>query len=298
MKLVCVIILSVISVIFSSCTFYYKTADINTKLKSSVEQINSNCSLVQQKIEVAKNHFISLNCNVITPTVEKAKGYLSNLENSMQELNKIKISVNNEYLKFSQYSKGKTQIKSNSEEWDKFKETKKIMKQCVKDFDKKGKVINSIAKDYTTFISKEFNSVEYVEVTDLKKKFRIMIDEFNHKEKELYVNLNNQETQVLEIISKNTSSNEDKCKNLSEDLLKISNEKNKVAEIKNEIEQKIIGFEKATSEIKTIYSCSVEWEIVREIELNIANLGSDAYKVFQDLQAIHNHMQEIITSMN
>jgi hypothetical protein len=253
---------------------------------------------VQQKIGVANKDYNSMNCNVITPYVEKAKGYLSNLDKSMQELNRIKTNVNNEYLKFSQYSKGKTQIKSNSEEWKQFKETKKIMKQSVKDFDKKGKEIIGIASDFSSFISKEFNSIKYVDVIELNKKFQIMIEELNIQEKELYVNLNNQETQVQDIISKKANSQAEKCKYLSDDLTKVSSEKKKVTEIKNEINQNVLLFKKSTKGITIISSCSTEWEIVRDIEVKMNNLTGGLQNVIQSLQAIHNHMQEVITSMN
>jgi hypothetical protein len=80
-----------------SCTFYYKTADIDAKLKKAVVQINSNCSSVQTQIETAQKDFNAMKCNSKEANVQKAKEYLLTMETEMKAINQIKANVTAEY---------------------------------------------------------------------------------------------------------------------------------------------------------------------------------------------------------
>jgi hypothetical protein len=113
--LIYISLLGFLTLINSSCTFYYKTSDIDTNLKNAVSQINSNYSTAQNKVNTTQNEFKAMKCNSETLAIKKAKDYLESMENSMAELNEIKANVNSEYAVFVKYSKGKTQIQSNSD---------------------------------------------------------------------------------------------------------------------------------------------------------------------------------------
>jgi hypothetical protein len=296
--LIYISLLGFLTLINSSCTFYYKTSDIDTNLKNAVSQINSNYSTAQNKINTTQNEFKAMKCNSETLAIKKAKDYLESMENSMAELNEIKANVNSEYAVFLKYSKGKTQIQSNSDEWKKLKQTKKALKGASKDFKRKGNSLKKIASDFSEFTSKELGSIQYVDVAIYNKKFDDLQGEFTNQEKELALKVKNNETEVTQIISKKTDTQAEKCKLLQEELSKVLEEKKKVSNLKTKISQSITSFKTSTTGTSRIYSCSTEWEIVKKTEENMNEYQLELQRVIQSLSQIHAHMQEIITSMN
>jgi len=296
--LIYISLLGFLTLINSSCTFYYKTSDIDTNLKNAVSQINSNYSTAQNKINTTQNEFKAMKCNSETLAIKKAKDYLESMENSMAELNEIKANVNSEYAVFVKYSKGKTQIQSNSDEWKKLKQTKKALKGASKDFKRKGNSLKKIASDFSEFTSKELGSIQYVDVAIYNKKFDDLQGEFTNQEKELALKVKNNETEVTQIISKKTDTHAEKCKLLQEELSKVLEEKKKVSNLKTKISQSITSFKTSTTGTSRIYSCSTEWEIVKKTEENMNEYQLELQRVIQSLSQIHAHMQEIITSMN
>jgi hypothetical protein len=296
--LIYISLLGFLTLINSSCTFYYKTSDIDTNLKNAVSQINSNYSTAQNKINTTQNEFKAMKCNSETLAIKKAKDYLESMENSMAELNEIKANVNSEYAVFVKYSKGKTQIQSNSDEWKKLKQTKKALKGASKDFKRKGNSLKKIASDFSEFTSKELGSIQYVDVAIYNKKFDDLQGEFTNQEKELALKVKNNETEVTQIISKKTDTQAEKCKLLQEELSKVLEEKKKVSNLKTKISQSITSFKTSTTGTSRIYSCSTEWEIVKKTEENMNEYQLELQRIIQSLSQIHAHMQEIITSMN
>jgi hypothetical protein len=296
--LIYISLLGFLTLINSSCTFYYKTSDIDTNLKNAVSQINSNYSTAQNKINTTQNEFKAMKCNSETLAIKKAKDYLESMENSMAELNEIKANVNSEYAVFLKYSKGKTQIQSNSDEWKKLKQTKKALKGASKDFKRKGNSLKKIASDFSEFTSKELGSIQYVDVAIYNKKFDDLQGEFTNQEKELALKVKNNETEVTQIISKKTDTQAEKCKLLQEELSKVLEEKKKVSNLKTKISQSITSFKTSTTGTSRIYSCSTEWEIVKKTEENMNEYQLELQRIIQSLSQIHAHMQEIITSMN
>ncbi len=284
--------------LFTSCTVYYKTNDIDQKLKSSVSQVNTNCSSIQSKIGLAQANFNEMNCDAVSPTVQKANEYLKTMETTMQGLNTIKTKVNNEYDNFAQYSKGKTQIQSNSDEWVKFKQTKKNMKSAVKDFQKKGKELSKVSVDFSKFTSEEFAAIRYVDVETYNKKFNQLVDSLIRQEKELFSKLKVQESQIIDVITKKGKTQPEKCKLLNDDLFKVNEEKNNFTAIKSTINQTTTTFRSATVGFSRIYSCSRKWEVVQKMEENMLKDQRGLQLVIQNIQQIHAHMQEIITSLN
>jgi hypothetical protein len=296
--LIYISLLGFLTLINSSCTFYYKTSDIDTNLKNAVSQINSNYSTAQNKINTTQNEFKAMKCNSETLAIKKAKDYLESMENSMAELNEIKANVNSEYAVFLKYSKGKTQIQSNSDEWKKLKQTKKALKGASKDFKRKGNSLKKIASDFSEFTSKELGSIQYVDVAIYNKKFDDLQGEFTNQEKDLALKVKNNETEVTQIISKKTDTQAEKCKLLQEELSKVLEEKKKVSNLKTKISQSITSFKTSTTGTSRIYSCSTEWEIVKKTEENMNEYQLELQRIIQSLSQIHAHMQEIITSMN
>jgi len=296
--LIYISLLGFLTFINSSCTFYYKTSDIDTNLKNAVSQINSNYSTAQNKINTTQNEFKAMKCNSETLAIKKAKDYLESMENSMAELNEIKANVNSEYAVFLKYSKGKTQIQSNSDEWKKLKQTKKALKGASKDFKRKGNSLKKIASDFSEFTSKELGSIQYVDVAIYNKKFDDLQGEFTNQEKDLALKVKNNETEVTQIISKKTDTQAEKCKLLQEELSKVLEEKKKVSNLKTKISQSITSFKTSTTGTSRIYSCSTEWEIVKKTEENMNEYQLELQRIIQSLSQIHAHMQEIITSMN
>jgi len=291
---------SIICILFllASCSVYYKTSDIEPKLKTMVTHVNSNCSVIQLKMEKVQMDFMSLNCESEFSTVKKANQLLSDLVKTLQDLNSIKTLVNSEYANFIQYTRGKTQIQSNSNEWSQFKQTKKVMKQSLKDFDKKGKLITAIASDFSRFISREFSNVEFLDVQITSKKFNQMILDLVKTEKDLTEKLKNQENQIVEIISKKARTNEGQCKQLNEDLYKVIEEKKKFNTSKQKIIQTINDFNNKIQGLNRIYSCSKDWEYIKSTENNLTKAQEELNVIIKNLERIHKHMQDVITSIN
>lgn len=295
MKLCLFVIMTLISF---SCTFYYKTADLDANLKKAVSQVNSNSDDAKTKIETTKKEFYAMKCNSTDPIVQKAKDYLVKLENEMKEIQQIKATVNEEYDVFLKYSKGKSQIQSNSEEWKKLKQTKKIVKSSSKDFIRKGKKLSKIASDFTAFTSTELKSIQFVDVISYNKKFEELQENIVKQEKELFVQLTKQESDVVELISKKSDSNVEKCQLLKDDLTKISLEKQKITSLSPKIGQSIASFKSASKGFTRIYSCSIEWEIVKKTETSLNEHQLELQAIINELSQIKAHMQEVITSMN
>jgi hypothetical protein len=239
-----------------------------------------------------------MKCNSETPTIKKAKEYLASMENSMVELFQIKANINSEYDVFLKYSKGKTQIQSNSDEWKKLKQTKKVLKGASKDFKRKGNALKKIASNFSEFTSKELGSIQYVDVDIYNKKFDDLQVEFANQEKELALKVKNNETEVTQIISLKTDTQAEKCKLLQEDLNKVLEVKKKVSNLKTRISQSITSFKTSSKGSSRIYSCSTEWEIVKITEENMNEYQLELQRIIQSMSQIHAHMQEIITTMN
>lgn len=109
----------------SSCKVYYTTADIDSQLKASLEPMYANTQKFTAQLTDLHGQMAGLNCSDTQEPFKSAVILMNQVDALTDVLIQLEQKVNGEYVNFKQYTLGKTQITSGTEEWQQLKQTKK-----------------------------------------------------------------------------------------------------------------------------------------------------------------------------
>jgi hypothetical protein len=181
-KLFNLISILLLSNMISSCVFYYKTAQIDEQLKSTINQGTANYTQISSEVTKANTTIDEMNCDDIYSFVKGGKEKLNELEISVNKLSAINSKIILEYENFKSYSNGKDQIGSNTSEWKQLKATKKSVKKEISKYEKEAKNTMVLAEGFQKYFDDSIiPNVNYVNLKEHKELYKNGISQIKNQ---------------------------------------------------------------------------------------------------------------------
>ena len=282
----------------SACVVQYNVTDTATKLKSSVESVNANCSSIYTQIETMQKEYLSLKCITDTEPFQTAQQLLMDINTSLTEVEKLKTSINNEYSNFTDFTKGKNTIASNTPEWKKLKQTKKNMKSNLKSLQETGEETIKKATKFNEYAS--VNIVPIVNFCDVPLylvRYKQTIEDFNTVRKNAALDFIKYKTQVTEASNQYRNSQPNKIQILTDNVQLMQSELARLDIIESAIQNAINQFKKETKGKQKIYSCSSDWESVIRVESAMASQQKELSNLQNKIQTIALEIQNTVNTL-
>jgi len=130
--------------LFSSCVMYYNTNDLRNDLNANINNTKANFSNVENDYKEKIKIYESLSDDIVDATQHPFKNISDKKERFNEVYQKIRRKKDLIYSykgAFEKLAAGKSQIKSNEDEWSQLKKIKKNIQSA-------GNEINSLASDY------------------------------------------------------------------------------------------------------------------------------------------------------
>jgi hypothetical protein len=280
------------------CKFYYNSADVNKKLKASLDNVNSNCDRLSSQIKNYQTEYLKLNCSNSTSEQKQATLMFDEFNTSLSSMSSFKKTTNEEYAKFLTYTKGKDRIQSGTAEWKSFKNTKKQFKSALKSIQKTGELTVKKAEDLNKFVSEQIApKIQKCVVADYYKGIKQASDSLNRFEKELPIKLDEYTNKVSKMSSIFQETNPDKCKELTVELSKMKELNKELKLIVNKVKLIERDFLSKTKGVEYIYSCSSDWSLIMKIEQEVKNEQTNLYSLQTKMQTIQTQIQSIVSQL-
>ena len=287
-----------LTLLFSSCKIYYKTSDVDSKLKGAVQNVNTNCNDVLSKLKTLQGSYASMTCPSETDPFKTASKLSTEVASGQKEIAGMQKTVNDAYGSFTQYTKGKDKIASGTEEWKKFKTTKKLVKSTMKSLQSKGEATIEKATAFNAYIIKEIvPKVQVCETKTYLSNVEKTMPDFPKVKQELSAHLKKYTLQLSLFEKKVGGTHPNEMQQLHDDLKKLKDETPILDQIQQELTKAISDFKSATVHKEQIYSCSTDWSIVNNCNTSLGKVQSDLNGLQSRIQATVNHMQSVIDSV-
>jgi len=293
-----IVILSILIFSLFSCKFYYNSSDINSKLKSSLDNIGLNCDKLSGQINSYQSEYLKLNCDNSTSDQKKALSMFQEISISLNEIGSIRKKTNAEYDKFLAYTKGKDKIQSGTPEWKSFKNTKKEFKSALKSIQKTGNKTVIQAEELNKLVSEQIApKIQKCVVADYKKSIKSAVDSLSKLEQELPIKINEYTNKVNLVLKIFQSSFPDKCQALNNEMANMKDVSKELNAIVSKVNVINLDFISKTKEIEYIYSCSSDWSFVMRVEQELKNEQIRFNELKTKVQTIQNNIQSIVIQM-
>lgn len=206
--------------------------------------------------------------------------------------------VNQIYVQFKDYTKGKDKIQSGTPEWEKVKDAKDALKSTLKNIQTDGNTVVENATAFNTFVTKSIvPAIQLCDVAQYTAQFEKVISDLTVNQREVGIQLTQYQKQVAELIAKYSTSKPALCKELSNDLQKINTVVTQISRIKMNLQMSVNAF-KASTEGKTkIYSCSNDWKVVSDAETAVNAQQKEANALQQSIQTTATHLQTLVIAL-
>ena len=288
----------ILMLVLSSCSFYYKTSDIQNKLNASNENVRTNVDKLTQQINTYQSEYKSLQCNLQNEEFKEAARLFSEVNTSLNELSGYKKKVSDAYNDFVIYTKGKDKIQSGTPEWKKFKVTKKQFKTDLKSIESIGKTTVSNAENLNKHVTENVvPKIQKCVVADYSKSFKTAVDSLNAFQKKLPSQIKSYSNQVAGITKMFLATQPDKCKELTDEMAKLNDVSKELSLITKKVQSLQDEFNKSTKGVEFIYSCSSNWDVVMNAESNLKLEQQHLNELNAKIQQIQGQMQNVINSL-
>ena len=293
-----VFIYSISFILLTSCKIYYKTSDVDAKLKGAVQNVNTNCNDVLSKLKTLQGSYASIMCPSDTDPFKTAGKLSSEVATGQKEIAGMQKTVNDAYGTFTQYTKGKDKIASGTEEWKKFKQTKKLVKSTMKSLQSKGEATIEKATAFNAYIIKEIvPKVQVCETKSYLTNVEKTMPDFPKVKQELTSHVKKYTLQLSMFEKKVGSTHPNEMQQLHDDLKKLKDETPLLDQAQQELTKAISDFKSATVNKDQIYSCSPDWTIVSSCNASLGKVQSDLNSLQSRIQSTVTHMQSVIDSV-
>ena len=284
--------------ISDSCTVYYQTNDIDAKISSSIQSANDNCNRVIGQITAFENDYKNLKCVSTGSPYSDALKSMNEIDQSKLHIQSLQADIGKLYLDFKTYTKGKDAIASNTNEWKLFKTTKKSLKSKFKELQTTGEKTVKEAEEFNLFVNEKI--VPIVTMIDVEA-FRKNLDEsqqsFKTSQKELEDKLLVLENDLTRLKRKNRILNKDKITLLEKDMEEMKIQRNEFALVQSKLDNTILLINQKMSGKTRIYSCSSEWEVVKETEQSFSELQVSCNTIQTSILGLYAHMLQVISEI-
>lgn len=282
----------------SACVVQYNVTDTAKKLKSSVESANTNCASISTQIQTMQKEYLSLKCKTDAEPFQTAQKLLADINTSLSEVQNIKTNINTEYTNFTDFTKGKNTIASNTPEWKKWKQTKKKMKSYIKLLQNKSEETIKKATSFTVYASTTIApSVQMCDVQNYTLKYDQTMASFTKSQETAYADLKRYQGEIKNATSKYRTSQAIKIQTLAATISSMEAEIDKLETIKLAIVKAVNQFKVETRGKQKIYSCSPDWEIILRVEGSIATEQKEIQNIQTKLLELAAQIQNTINTL-
>lgn len=282
----------------SACVVQYNVTDTAKKLKSSVESANTNCASISTQIQTMQKEYLSLKCKTDAEPFQTAQKLLADINTSLSEVQNLKTNINTEYTNFTDFTKGKNTIASNTPEWKKWKQTKKKMKSYIKLLQNKSEETIKKATSFTVYASTTIApSVQMCDVQNYTLKYDQTMASFTKSQETAYADLKRYQGEIKNATSKYRTSQAIKIQTLAATISSMEAEIDKLETIKLAIVKAVNQFKVETRGKQKIYSCSPDWEIILRVEGSIATEQKEIQNIQTKLLELAAQIQNTINTL-
>lgn len=282
----------------SSCSVYYTTSEVNSSLKSTVDQVILTQTDLDLKLVEAEKQYADISCNNKTSAMIQADQMFSSIDAQRNRLDEKSKQVVEVYYAFAEFTKGKEKIQSGTPEWDKMKQTKESMKSLLDEIQSEGNSIVEKANELNVFINKNVvPSIQLCDVAQYTAQFEKAISDLSLNQKEVGNQLTQYQKQVTELVAKYSATKPALCKELSADLQKINTDVTQISRIKMNLQLAVNAFKTGTQGKSKIYSCSSDWKIITDAEAAVSAQQKEANALQQSIQTTATHLQSVVQAL-
>ena len=282
----------------SSCTVYYTTSEVDSSLKSTVDQVNSTIQKLDGQIATMEKEFQEIQCDQKSPDFVRAYEMLTSIDAEMKAIGEKRMFVNQIYVQFKDYTKGKDKIQSGTPEWEKVKDAKVALKSTLENIQNNGNAVVENATAFNAFVTKSIvPTIQLCDVAQYTAQFEKAISDLTVNQKEVGNQLTQYQKQVAELVAKYSASKPALCKELSADLQKINTDVTQISRIKMNLQMAVNSFKTNTQGKTKIYSCSSDWKIVSDAETAVNAQQKEANALQQSIQTTATHLQTLVIAL-
>lgn len=282
----------------TSCSVYYTTSEVDSSLKSTVDQVNATIQKLDGQLATMEKEFQEIQCDQKSPDFVRACEMLSGIDAEMKEIAQQRVAVNSIYVQFKDYTKGKDKIQSGTPEWEKVKDAKDALKSTLENIQNDGNAVVENATAFNAFVTKSIvPTIQLCDVAQYTKQFEKAISDLTVNQKEVGNQLTQYQKQVAELIAKYSTTKPALCKELSTDLQKINTDVTQISLIKMNLQMAVNAFKTSTQGSAKIYSCSNDWKVVTYAETAVKTQQKEANALQQSIQTTATHLQTIVIAL-
>lgn len=292
------ILSSLIALSLTSCSVYYTTSEVDSSLKSTVDQVNATIQKLDGQVATMEKEFLEIQCDQKSPDFVKAFEMLSGIDAEMKEIAQQRVAVNSIYVQFKDYTKGKDKIQSGTPEWEKVKDAKVALKSTLENIQNDGNAVVENATAFNAFVTKSIvPAIQLCDVAQYTKQFEKAISDLTLNQKDVGNQLTQYQKQVAELIAKYSTTKPALCKELSTDLQMINTEVTQISRIKMNLQMAVNSFKTNTQGKTKIYSCSTDWKVVTDAETAVNVQQKEANALQQSIQTTATHLQTVVQAL-
>ncbi len=284
--------------LLTGCVFYYNTAQIDGQLKTNIAQAADNYNQISNEVADVKSEINQMNCSESNPIIKQGNIKLNALEVSANNLNAINSKITREYENFQMYTSGLNQIASNTAEWKKLKSTKKNVKKEIKNYEKEAQNTSKLAVIFQEYLTDSIMpNVSYFDLANHKEQYRTSIGSLKSQLINYTEEAKKLETEVKKIIEVKSTGYPDLIKLLEEELNLSKQNYSKLSAIIGTAQDAWSRFNTQTNGKDRIYSCSVDWSIITQIESEVSDFQRQLTESQNAINANNLKIQELILQM-
>lgn len=289
---------SLIALSLTGCSVYYTTSEVDSSLKSTVDQVNATIQKLDGQVSTMEKEFNEIHCDQKSTDFVKAYEMLSGIDAKMKAIGEQRLFVNQLYSQFKDYTKGKDKIQSGTPEWEKVKDAKVALKSTLENIQNDGNAVVENATAFNAFVTKSIvPTIQLCDVAQYTTQFEKAISDLTVNQKEVGNQLTQYQKQVAELIAKYSTTKPALCKELSADLQKINTDVTQISRIKINLQMAVSAFKTGTQGKTKIYSCSNDWKVVTDAETAVKAQQKEANALQQSIQTTATHLQSIVQAL-
>lgn len=234
-----------------SCTVYYTTQEVDSKLKSTVDNVGAQISNSIVQTAAIKSEYSQISCSQRTPAMIKADQMLLDLDFQMSQIESRQNKLAHEYINFTEYTKGKDKIQSGTEEWKQVKQTKANIKGIFKELEILSKSYSKAANEFNAYLTNSVaTSVQYCDIDIYTSQFEGALANLTNDQKEAKNGLRKFEETIATINQQYGATQPQKVEQLLSQLSIIKSNVNQINLIKQKVQKSIDAFKTNTKGIK------------------------------------------------
>lgn len=285
-------------VLLNSCTFYYKTSDVNESLFELVKSVNSNYQKVDNEFTKANREYAKLKSNNEEEPFLTAKNKMVSLEKDMLSIAELKKNINDEYTEFKKYSKGKSKIASNSAEWSMIKQTKKNIQLLNKEISNEGEALIKNMESLNNYLNENIVPlVKIYKISDYQERY--IQTELNIKKlRSENLKLLNEHRLIYNEIEKTHENSKDVIVPLRNHLSNVSKKVKELELFEKNIKERMEKFNEKTNGKIEVYNTEPLWNEIEEDQNALKSKVNEIQKIQSDIKNEFSSFQQLAKTLN